>query len=194
MQNPWKVILAFVGVFIAGAVFGGLLALRLGRAITGNRPGIMAPARGEKMAGREADGPAAANRPGGPPAVQRVQLMRRLANQLDLSPAQRERIGPIINRALQDFWREQQNFARENVFHLQRLKQDIARELQPEQQKRLDELWQKQTEVLRRRQSEAQTQRQAAARAGAGDAKLVPPEPAKPASGSPAKPAADPGK
>ncbi len=194
MQNPWKVILAFVGVFIAGAVFGGLLALRLGRAIIGNRPGIMAPARGEKMAGREADGPAAANQPGGPPAVQRVQLMRRLANQLDLSPAQRERIGPIINRALQDFWREQQNFARENVFHLQRLKQDIARELPPEQQKRLDELWQKQTEVLRRRQVEAQTQRQAAARAGAGDAKLVPPEPAKPASGSPAKPAANPGK
>eukprot|EP01035_Chromulina_nebulosa_P010912 gene10912-14621_t len=28
MEKPWKVIVAFVGVFIAGSVFGGLLALR----------------------------------------------------------------------------------------------------------------------------------------------------------------------
>ena len=123
--------------------------------------------------------------------------MRRIANQLDLSPAQRERIGPIINRALQDFWREQQNFARENVFHLQRLKQDISKELLPEQQMRLDELWQKQLEALRRKQLEAQAQRQASVRAAAGGgaaAKPAPTEPAKPASDSPAKPDAGTGK
>src|SRR5207248_10892094 len=28
MDKPWKVIFAFVGVFIAGAVFGGLFTLR----------------------------------------------------------------------------------------------------------------------------------------------------------------------
>ena len=28
MDRPWKVILAFVGVFIAGAVFGGFFTLR----------------------------------------------------------------------------------------------------------------------------------------------------------------------
>lgn len=195
MQTPWKVILAFVGVFIAGAVFGGLLALRVGREIIRNRPAVIAPSlgRGDRPMGGEAGGPALANSPAGPQAVQRAMLMRRLAGQLDLSPAQRERVGPVITRGLQDFWREQQRFSRENVILLQRLKQDIGRELTPDQQKRLDEMWQKQSEILRRRQQEAQAQRPANGRPGAG-AKAAPTDPAKPASDSPAKPAAGTGK
>ncbi len=31
MEKPWKVIVAFIGVFIAGSVFGALLALRLNK-------------------------------------------------------------------------------------------------------------------------------------------------------------------
>jgi hypothetical protein len=31
MEKPWKVVVAFVGVFIAGSIFGGLLALRLNK-------------------------------------------------------------------------------------------------------------------------------------------------------------------
>lgn len=31
MEKPWKVIAAFVGVFIAGSIFGGLLALRVSK-------------------------------------------------------------------------------------------------------------------------------------------------------------------
>lgn len=188
MQNPWKVILVFVGVFIAGAVFGGLLALRLGREILRNRPVVAAPLRGEKSG----DAPAVANPPGGPAAVQRAQLMRRLANQLDLTSAQRERLGPVLTRGIQDFWREQQRFNRENIFLLQRLKQDIGRELTPAQQQRLDELWQKQAEILRRRHQEAQAQRAANNRAtgGQGAAKEPSTDQAKPAPEAPAKPPA----
>ena len=31
MNKPWKVILAFLGVFLAGAVFGGFLSLGVAR-------------------------------------------------------------------------------------------------------------------------------------------------------------------
>lgn len=52
MEKPWKVIVAFVGVFIAGSVFGGLLALRIAAkrdqsqhspAVTAVAPPVTAP-------------------------------------------------------------------------------------------------------------------------------------------------------
>ena len=40
MDKPWKVIVAFIGVFIAGAVFGGVFSLRsAGKRMPGPPPG-----------------------------------------------------------------------------------------------------------------------------------------------------------
>ena len=155
MEKPWKVILAFVGVFVAGAIFGGLLALRIARQISEQRPvaATLTPAVVP-----------AARPPGGQPnqpmpqAVQTAQLMRRVTNQIGLTKGQRERVTPIIERAVQDFWHHQQNYNRENGFLLQRLKQDIGKELTLEQQTKLDDLWLKQLETFRNRQTEAREQ------------------------------------
>ena len=165
MDKPWKVVFAFLGVFIAGAVCGGLFALRIDRTISARRLQEQIAAQTARAAGQPA--PAQAQpRPLSPPAlpipqaVQSAQLMRRVTNQLNLTPAQKSLVTPIIQRAVQDFWRQQQNYSRENAFVLQRLKQDIAKELTPEQQARLDNLWLRQLEIFRKRQTEAQKQAQ----------------------------------
>jgi hypothetical protein len=87
--------------------------------------------------------------------------MRQVTNKLSLTSTQKAQIAPIIQRAVQDFWREQQNYSRENAYLLQRLKQDIGKELTADQQKQLDDLWFKALELTRKRQAEAQAQRQA---------------------------------
>ena len=159
MDRPWKVILAFVGVFVAGAVFGGLLALRLARQVSVPPPvaAVVAPAVTPPTS-PAARPPAVDPKLPMPQAVQSAQLMRRVTNQIGLAKAQRERVAPIIDRAVQDFWHQQQNYNRENGFLLQRLKQDIGKELTPEQQTKLDDLWLKQLEIFRKRQTEARDQ------------------------------------
>jgi len=86
--------------------------------------------------------------------------MRQVTNKLALTATQKAQIAPLIQRAVEDFWRQQQNFSRENAFLLERLKQDIGKELTSEQRAQLSDLWFKALEVTRRRQSEAQAQRQ----------------------------------
>ena len=188
MDKPWKVVFAFLGVFVAGAVFGGLLALRVDRIVSQRRLQEQAAAGAVRAPGQSLP-PQAQQRPPPPlpvpQAVQSAQLMRRVTNQLNLTPAQRALVTPLIQRAVQDFWRQQQNYSRENAFLLQRLKQDIAKELTPEQQNRLDQLWQRQLEGFRKRQAEAQAQAQNPPRSADG-----PPPPGPPPSGGEAKPPA----
>lgn len=188
MDKPWKVILAFVGVFVAGAVFGGLLALRLARQLAAPRPGWSGPGPAQMLPNGAGPG---FRGPGGMPigptplAVQSAQLMRRVTGQIGLTKAQRERVQPIIERAVQDFWRQHQGYNRENGFLLQRLKQDIGRELTPEQQAKLEELWGRHLEIFRKRQSEAREQTRGGwpAPAPADPAPEVKPAPAGPAAG-----------
>jgi hypothetical protein len=161
MDKPWKVVFAFLGVFVAGAVFGGLLALRVDRTVSERRLKEQAAAQAAAAAVKTPGQPVQAQPTPPlpvPQAVQSAQLMRRVTNQLNLTPAQRALVTPLIQRAVQDFWRQQQNYSRENAFLLQRLKQDIAKELTPEQQSRLDNLWLRQFEIFRKRQAEAQAQ------------------------------------
>jgi len=193
MDKPWKVILAFVGVFVAGAIFGGLLSLRLGRQILERQPVAVTPPPASGPAARPPE--AKANLPV-PQSVQSAQLLRRITNQIGLTRAQRERVTPLIERAVQDFWHHQQNYNRENTFLTQRLKQDIGKELTGEQQARLDELWLKQLEIFRKRQAEARDQTRAPATPNviatpAADGKSAPadapkaPAPAPPPPGGP---------
>lgn len=60
MEKPWKVIAAFVGVFIAGSIFGGLLALRLSHRDVSPRS-LLEPVKAPPT--QMAAGPAAPNLP-----------------------------------------------------------------------------------------------------------------------------------
>lgn len=115
MSQPWKVILAFAGVFLAGAIAGGPLALRLLRY----------------------DGPEyrrTSSRGLGP------EIMRHFTERLDLTPEQKEKIRPIIQRAQA----ETQRLRRENIRNLaatiEQMHSEIAAELTPAQREKLDEM------------------------------------------------------
>lgn len=170
MEKPWKVIVAFIGVFSAGSVFGGLLALRLHQREQAPRfaPAAMmprptpAPAPGQPVL---APGQPPATPPGprataalpqmqlpAGMAVQAPQLMRRYVDRLDLTAEQKERINPLIQRAAADLRRQQQTNFRETGLILQHLQEDLGKELTPAQRGRLDQMAEHQRQIIEQRE------------------------------------------
>lgn len=76
MGNAWKVVVAFVGVFVAGTVFGSFFALGVGqRFIEARRP---------------------------PPPTADPMLLQRYVQLLDLTEEQKTKIKPILDKAQTD--------------------------------------------------------------------------------------------
>ncbi len=185
MEKPWKVIAAFVGVFIAGSIFGGLLALRLSHRDVSPRS-MPAPAKAPPT--QTSAGPTAPNLPtitaATPPstatpasstsprptsatatpqmqlppgmAVQAPQLMRRYVDRLSLTSEQKDRINPLIQRAAADLRRQQQTNFRETGIIFQHLQEDIGRELTPVQRVRLEEMAEKQRQIIEQHERKQQ--------------------------------------
>ena len=157
MEKPWKVIAAFIGVFVAGAVFGGFFTMGVGAQwlaketpVSASKPNRVAPTQPSAQKNRPA---AAGARPQllQPPQIWQVpNLMRRYAERLDLSTDQKERIHPLIQRATEDYNRLRQNWFRETAILVQRLQQDIARELTPEQREKLHKIEERQRETMKK--------------------------------------------
>ncbi len=111
MDKPWKVILAFTGIFVAGLLVGGLVTLRWGKNFTQRQP------MGEQF---------------GP------QLMQRLVTQLDLTPAQQEKVKPIIDSAAEELKQLRRTTQRASAAVLVRMQGDIGAVLTPEQRAKFD--------------------------------------------------------
>lgn len=155
MEKPWKVVLAFLAVFVAGAVFGGFFTIGFGSR--------WAALREQHDTGRDTTAPAAASvepTRGGHRdfhPLQRLpfrwdpkQLMRRYADRLELTPEQRQRLEPLVQRAVEDYRRVQRSTFHETSVIIERLQEDIAKELTPEQRAKLDEMRERQRELLKR--------------------------------------------
>ena len=175
MESPWKVIAAFVGVFVAGSVFGGLLALRFsdrdvspaslpplamspptqGQTPPPPQPATQPPSQSKGPGLRPNAVPAQLQLPPGM-AVQAPQLMRRYVERLDLTAEQKERITPLIQRAAADLRRQQQTNFRETGIIFQHLQEDLAKELTPDQRTRLEEMAERQRLLIERQQQEKQ--------------------------------------
>jgi hypothetical protein len=137
MEKPWKVIAAFVGVFIAGSVFGGFFALRIGRQVIAQ----------QRVA---AVNPVPFTPPPGP------QLLRRFAERLELSNEQRDKLRPVVDRAEDEIGRIRQTSLERTEAILRRMQQEFRAELNPEQIRALDRLQRIQNENLRREREERQ--------------------------------------
>jgi len=122
MSRTLGVILAFIGIFIAGGVTGGFVALRVQRSVVHQR------------------------------AAERFteQQFKRVAEELALSPEQRERIHPIITSAGHDI----QERRREILQILQRMEGDIRAQLTDEQRTRYDAFRAEQRENMRNRREQ----------------------------------------
>lgn len=151
MDRPWKVISAFVGVFIAGAVFGGFFTLRsAGKwlAAEKERTAAVSPAKAPK-----AGGAAIATKPGGGAVGQRAiapQVMRQLTQRLSPTPEQQKAIRPIVARAAEDLQRMQREHLADTARTTERMYADVAAILTPEQRTKLEQMRQEMLERVRR--------------------------------------------
>jgi len=118
MNQPWKVSLAFAGVFVAGAVFGGFLSLRLAP----ERMGMMRLQRATPM---EQFTP---------------QIFKRLSQRLELTAEQKEKIRPIIKQADAELRRLRLTGARDAIAVAERMHEQVAALLTPAQLRELDAL------------------------------------------------------
>ncbi|MBI5690965.1 MAG: hypothetical protein HZC55_12825 [Verrucomicrobia bacterium] len=132
MDRPWKVIAAFVGVFIAGAVFGGFFTLRsAGRWFAPERPkGAVKAAPGS--------GQAAGNATILSRSAQ--QVMRSLNPRLNLTAEQQKAIRPIVSRATEDLQRMQREHLADVTRTTERMYADLAPVLTVEQRTRLQQM------------------------------------------------------
>jgi Spy/CpxP family protein refolding chaperone len=111
MAKTWQVVFAFIGIFMAGTFTGGLLALRIARQLAPQHPGFNQGAVEQFVPGQ----------------------MGKLAQQLDLTKEQREKIRPIVQRSGEALRRLRQDAQRETHEILERMHDRVAVELTPEQ-------------------------------------------------------------
>lgn len=113
LNKPWKLVLLLTGIFIAGGLVGSAVTLHLGREML------------QRRAGPEQWGPA---------------RLKMLARHLELTPVQIEQLRPVIQRNVSDLAKIRQDGFRDTRRVLERMEQDIAAVLTPEQKVRFREL------------------------------------------------------
>ena len=164
MEVPWKVVGAFLGVFAAGAIFGGALTFRAGGRHW-RQPVVVEPP--PVATTTQPAAPVAAKEPGrGGQPVQawnvNVAQMRQWTQRLALTAEQQKELRPIIVRANKEFarLREETTKAQKQMFD------EVAAILTPEQRAELELIKQRVQEKMeadRKKRLEAQ-QAEAAAR------------------------------
>jgi Spy/CpxP family protein refolding chaperone len=106
MNQPWKVIVVLLGIFVAGGVTGGFVTLRVVRERFSNRP------MPEEWAPRH---------------------LKRLVDRLALTPEQQEQIRPIVRHNMEQLNRLRNQSLAETQMRIESMQRDIAQKLTPEQ-------------------------------------------------------------
>ena len=124
-MNTWKVILATLVIFASGVVTGGLLAIYSGRSFVSrpqhpNTPRLQQPVS-----------------PGG----MRLEFLRRMQRDLDLTPEQRERIDKILKESQEHTRKIMEPVSPALREEFQRTKEEFRQVLTADQRARFDELF-----------------------------------------------------
>jgi hypothetical protein len=110
LNKPWKVVLVFAGVFLAGVVCGGPLLATIQQYRHDRRP----------------------------PFIDRT--MARYERELGITPEQKERIWPILTRIQKDWRQLKQENVRNLLGVIDRMYTEIGGELTPEQRIKLEKM------------------------------------------------------
>jgi Spy/CpxP family protein refolding chaperone len=147
MAKTWQVVLATIAIFVAGLVAGGATAFGLVRW------------------NHERQAKAAGEQPNHPSKVEQFGpgLLRGFIKQLDLTDAQRARIQPIVRRTVGQLARERREVQLSTALTIERMQDEIADVLTPEQRARFEDLIAKQRQRLQEFREEQQRQKQAEA-------------------------------
>lgn len=146
MNQTSKVIAAFFGVFVAGAVFGGALAYRWAQ------PGPIPPSPILAVAptGESPLAPTVAPSPRFPPPLPPAQvqpaLMRQFTQRLKLTPDQREKIAPVVTRTTEELARLRRDNLHETLRLTDAMYSEVAAALDPGQLAELEKMKRKMQE------------------------------------------------
>jgi Spy/CpxP family protein refolding chaperone len=117
MVKSWQVVLATLGIFLAGLVTGGATALGVVKWMAHR-------ARGEAGA---LETRSSQYQPFGP------QLIKAFVNQLGLTEDQRARIGPIVERTAEQLGHDRREVQLSSALAIEKMQDDIADTLTPDQ-------------------------------------------------------------
>jgi hypothetical protein len=122
-DKPWKLVLLLTGIFVAGAIVGGVASLAVAKKMVRER---LAP---------EMWGPA---------------HLKMLERRLELTPRQMERLRPLVRRDVEDLNRLRQQGFQETRRIIERMERDISAVLTPEQKAKFEEFNAERRERARR--------------------------------------------
>jgi Spy/CpxP family protein refolding chaperone len=128
--SPWKVILATMIIFGCGVVTGGLVV----KVRT-------AHVRTVRVDGHGAVRNASNATPGAPPwQLQRKDFLDKMDKQLELTPEQRQKIDKVMHDSLDRTRPLWQQIAPQMRDEMKRVREEIKKQLTPEQQKKFNDL------------------------------------------------------
>jgi len=117
MDKTWKAVLAFIGIFLAGAVAGGFVSLNF----------VRVP-------------PPQVLRQTVPEQQWVIGQMHRFVNELKLNEAQREQVKPALERAAGDIRRLRRRAYRETMDIIEGVNNEIAPMLTEEQKEKFEDI------------------------------------------------------
>jgi Spy/CpxP family protein refolding chaperone len=123
MNKPWQVCLVLVAIFAAGGISGGLVAFQIARKYAPPPPGVWIARRIENV-----------------------------ARELQLTPAQMERVQPIVKRNVEELTKLSRQSMQTVHGMLERMETEIGAELTPEQRTKYEQILKERREVRRRMQ------------------------------------------
>ena len=137
MAKTWQVVLATVAIFVAGLVTGGATAIGIVRYVVRHPRG---------NGGQQ--GQTGGRFGGGQPQQFNPQLMRSFASQLDLTREQKAKIGPIVKSTASQLQREHREVQLTSALAIEKMQDEIADILTPEQRTKFEGLISQQRERL----------------------------------------------
>jgi len=146
MNQTGKVVAAFFGVFVAGAVFGGALAYRFAQPV----PSAPTPVAAVAPTGAPTAPSATVSAPRFPaplpPAQVQPALMRQFTQRLKLSSEQRDKILPVVTRTTEELARLRQENLHETSRLTEAMYAEVAAALAPHQVGELEKMKRKMQE------------------------------------------------
>ena len=127
MKSPWKLIILLAGIFIAGVGSGTLVAMRVWRKPPSTRP---------------------------PPSAELWSTMhvKRIIEDLDLQPAQVEKIRPIVDRRMLELFQQRARFLDDNHALREVMEREVAEFMTPEQRAKYEKMNREYHERMRRQE------------------------------------------
>lgn len=135
MVKPWQVVLATIGIFLAGLVTGGAITFSAVRAFH-NKQVQQAQAQGGGTAAGGNSGKLMGSEQLGPQLIRRIAM----ADQLNLTAAQRFRINQIARSTADKLLRNRREATLSALLVIEQMQDEISGELTPVQRAKFEAL------------------------------------------------------